>query len=51
VRQVLEAIPPELDDREDAVLREVIKGYANAANLAAKEVPSGELSAEWNGDE
>ena len=46
VRQVLKAIPPELDDREDAVLRKVVEGYANAASLAAKEAPSEELSAE-----
>ena len=46
VRQVLKAIPPELDDREDAVMRKVVEGYANAASLAAKETPSGEPAAE-----
>jgi hypothetical protein len=46
VRQVLEAIPPELDDKADAIVRTVIEGYANATDLAAKEAPSGEPSAE-----
>ena len=46
MRQVLKAIPPELDDREDAVLRKVVEGYANAADLAAKAAPSGEPSAD-----
>ena len=46
VRKVLKAIPPEADDRQDAVLREALKGMANAANLAAKEAPSEELAAE-----
>ena len=37
VREVLEAIPPELDDREDAALRKVVEGYANATDLAVTE--------------
>ena len=45
VREVLKAIPPELDDHEDAVLRKVVEGFASAASLAAKEAPSGEPSA------
>ena len=37
LRQVPKAIPPEEDDRQGAVLREAVKGMANAAKLAAKE--------------
>ncbi len=36
VRQVLRAIPPEQDDREDAVLRKLVEGAAKAADVAAK---------------
>jgi hypothetical protein len=36
VRQVLRAIPPELDDQEDAVLRKLVEGAAKAADVAAK---------------
>ena len=36
LREVLRAIPPELDEPEDAVLREIVKGAANAADVAAK---------------
>ncbi len=39
VRQVLKAIPPELDNREDAVLRKVVEGFASATDLAATEEP------------
>ena len=46
LRKVLKAIPPEADDRQDAVLREAVKGMANAANLTAKEAPSEETSPE-----
>jgi hypothetical protein len=42
LREVLKAIPPDLDDREDAVLRKVVEGMARAAALAAKEAPSSE---------
>ena len=36
VRQVLKAIPPELDEGEDAVLRKLVEGAAKAADVAAK---------------
>ena len=35
VRDVLSAIPPEADDREDSVLRRVVEGMADAADLAS----------------
>jgi hypothetical protein len=35
LHEVLQAIPSETDDREDAVLREVVEGMASAADLAA----------------
>ncbi len=48
VRQILKAIPPELDEREDAVLRKLVEGAAKAADVAAKaddlERPSGSRS-------
>jgi hypothetical protein len=37
VRQVLEAIPPELDDRKDSIVRMVVEGYGGATDLAATE--------------
>ena len=39
VRQVLRAIPSELDEREDAVLRKLVEGAAKAAEVAAKDEP------------
>ena len=41
VRQVLKAIPPELDDQEDAVLRKLVEGMASAANMAARSSSGG----------
>jgi len=47
VRQVLEAIPPELDDRADAIVRIVIEADASATDLAATEdAPREEQSAD-----
>ena len=41
LRQVLKAIPPELDDREDAVLRKVVEGYAAQPTWRRKSPPRG----------
>jgi hypothetical protein len=46
VREVLKAIPPAPDDREDAVIRAALKGMAKAVNLAAKAILPAESSAE-----
>lgn len=37
VREVLEAIPPETDEPEDAVVRKVVEGIADVAEVAEKE--------------
>ena len=37
LRQVLKAIPPELDERDDAVLRKLVQGAVKAADEAARD--------------
>jgi hypothetical protein len=39
VREVLNAIPPETDESEDAVVRRIAEGIASAAELALEGEP------------